>query len=120
MTIEEMHVTFRELAQQMGMQTVRAILPENIDICFGCFIDSIGIVEIFSGGTKAKKKHKKISTLCWIILKYCLHIILAKSKMMLLRYMIREKFSRTALLLIIQGICVHCLKLKIKRIASNF
>lgn len=33
MTIEEMHVTFRELAQQMGMQTVRAILPENIDIC---------------------------------------------------------------------------------------
>ena len=33
MTIEEMHVMFRELAQQMGMQTVRAILPEDIDIC---------------------------------------------------------------------------------------
>lgn len=33
MNIEEMHVTFRELAQQMGIQTVRAILPENIDIC---------------------------------------------------------------------------------------
>lgn len=28
-----MHVTFRELAQQMGMQTVRAILSEDIDIC---------------------------------------------------------------------------------------
>ena len=28
-----MHVTFRELAQQMGMQTVRAILTEDIDIC---------------------------------------------------------------------------------------
>lgn len=27
-----MHVTFRELAQQMGMQTVRAILEEDIDI----------------------------------------------------------------------------------------
>ena len=33
MLIEEMHVTFRELAQQMGMQTVRAILSEDIDIC---------------------------------------------------------------------------------------
>lgn len=33
MHIEEMHVTFRELAQQMGMQTVRAILTEDIDIC---------------------------------------------------------------------------------------
>lgn len=33
MTIEEMHVSFRELAQQMGMQTTRAILIEDIDIC---------------------------------------------------------------------------------------
>mgnify|MGYP005608300787 CR=1 FL=1 len=38
MGIEEMHVTFRELAQQMGMQTVRAILPENIDICLNAVI----------------------------------------------------------------------------------
>lgn len=38
MTIEEMHVMFRELAQQMGMQTVRAILPEDIDICLNSAI----------------------------------------------------------------------------------
>lgn len=38
MTIEEMHVTFRELAQQMGMQTVRAILTEDIDICLNAAI----------------------------------------------------------------------------------
>lgn len=41
MDIEEMHVTFRELAQQMGMQTVRAILPEDIDIClYAAIIDT--------------------------------------------------------------------------------
>lgn len=33
-----MHVTFRELAQQMGMQTVRAILSEDIDICLNAAI----------------------------------------------------------------------------------
>lgn len=38
MNIEEMHVTFRELAQQMGMQTVRAILSEDIDICLNAAI----------------------------------------------------------------------------------
>ena len=32
MTIAEMHVWFRQYAQQMGMQNVRAILPEQIDI----------------------------------------------------------------------------------------
>lgn len=40
MTIEEMHVTFRELAQQMGQQTVRAILSEDIDICLNAAIIS--------------------------------------------------------------------------------
>lgn len=38
MDIGEMHVTFRELAQQMGMQTVRAILMEDIDICLNAAI----------------------------------------------------------------------------------
>lgn len=38
MNIEEMHVTFRELAQQMGMQTTRAILMEDIDICLNAAI----------------------------------------------------------------------------------
>lgn len=33
MDIQEMHIAFRELAQQMGMQTTRAILMEDIDIC---------------------------------------------------------------------------------------
>lgn len=32
MTTPEMHVWFRQYAQQMGMQNVRAILPEQIDI----------------------------------------------------------------------------------------
>ena len=32
MNIADMHINFREYAQQMGMQNVRAILPEQIDI----------------------------------------------------------------------------------------
>ena len=32
MTIEEMHVWFRQNAQQMGLQNVRAVLPEQIDL----------------------------------------------------------------------------------------
>lgn len=32
MDIAEMHIAFRQYAQQMGMQNVRAILPEQIDI----------------------------------------------------------------------------------------
>lgn len=40
MTIEEMHITFRELGQQMGIQTTRAIFSENIDICINFAIDN--------------------------------------------------------------------------------
>lgn len=40
MNIEEMHVTFRELGQQMGIQTTRAIFSENIDICINFAIDA--------------------------------------------------------------------------------
>lgn len=32
MTIQEMHVMFRQYSQQMGIQNVRAILPEQIDL----------------------------------------------------------------------------------------
>ena len=32
MDIQEMHQMFRQYAQQMGMQNVRAILPEQIDL----------------------------------------------------------------------------------------
>lgn len=38
MNIEEMHVTFREMGQQMGMQTTRAIYIEDIDICLNAAI----------------------------------------------------------------------------------
>lgn len=38
MNILEMHVTFRELGQQMGMQTTRAILNEDVDICLNTAI----------------------------------------------------------------------------------
>lgn len=32
MDIQEMHTTFRTLGQQMGMQLIRAVLPESIDV----------------------------------------------------------------------------------------
>lgn len=38
MDIEQMHVYFREYAQEMGMQTVRAILKEDIDVCLNTAI----------------------------------------------------------------------------------
>lgn len=38
MDIAKMHVWFRQYAQQMGMQNVRAILPEQIDICINTAI----------------------------------------------------------------------------------
>ena len=40
MNIVDMHLYFRELAQQSGMQTVRAILPEDIDININIAIDA--------------------------------------------------------------------------------
>ena len=41
MTIEEMHVWFRQNAQQMGLQNVRAILPEQIDLLLNTSIYDI-------------------------------------------------------------------------------
>lgn len=41
MTISEMHVWFRQYAQQMGMQNVRAILPEQIDLLINTSITDI-------------------------------------------------------------------------------
>lgn len=40
MKINEMHVLFRQLGQQMGMQTVRNIRPEEIDVCLNTAIDN--------------------------------------------------------------------------------
>lgn len=41
MNISEMHVWFRQYAQQMGMQNVRAILPEQIDLLINTSINDI-------------------------------------------------------------------------------
>lgn len=41
MTISQMHEWFRQYAQQMGMQNVRAILPEQIDILINTAISDI-------------------------------------------------------------------------------
>ncbi len=41
MNIAEMHVWFRQYAQQMGMQNVRAILPEQIDVLINTSISDI-------------------------------------------------------------------------------
>lgn len=41
MNISEMHVWFRQYAQQMGMQNVRAILPEQIDLCINTSISDV-------------------------------------------------------------------------------
>lgn len=41
MTIREMHVMFRQYSQQMGMQNVRAILPEQIDLLINNSISDV-------------------------------------------------------------------------------
>lgn len=41
MTTPEMHIMFRQYAQQMGMQNVRAILPEQIDLLLNTSIMDI-------------------------------------------------------------------------------
>ena len=42
MTTPEMHIMFRQYAQQMGMQNTRAILPEQIDLLINTSImDSV-------------------------------------------------------------------------------
>lgn len=41
MDIQNMHITFRQLAQQMGMQNVRAILPAQIDVLLNTAISDI-------------------------------------------------------------------------------
>ena len=41
MDLTQMHVMFRQFAQQMGMQNVRAILPEQIDLLINTSISDI-------------------------------------------------------------------------------
>lgn len=42
MNVTDMHIMFRQLAQQMGMQNVRAILPEQIDLLLNtAIIDAV-------------------------------------------------------------------------------
>lgn len=69
MNIVEMHLYFRELAQQAGMQTVRAILPEDIDINLNVTIRDVvkRIVKentkAIDGNTKVARDNSKISQL---------------------------------------------------------
>lgn len=41
MTLTEMHIMFRQFAQQMGLQNVRAILPEQIDLIINTSISDV-------------------------------------------------------------------------------
>lgn len=41
MTLTEMHILFRQFAQQMGLQNVRAILPEQIDLLINTSISDV-------------------------------------------------------------------------------
>ena len=60
MDIEEMHIMFRELAQQMGMQTTRAILSEDIDICLNVAIINKA-KEIIASNVYSNKNNTAIS-----------------------------------------------------------
>lgn len=57
-----MHVWFRQYAQQMGMQNIRAILPEQIDICLNTSIIDIvkrlvkSNIQLTSDGTNTNNK----------------------------------------------------------------
>lgn len=69
MNVVEMHLYFRELAQQAGMQTVRAILPEDIDINLNIAIrDTVKRIvkentKAIDGNTKVARDNSKISQL---------------------------------------------------------
>lgn len=41
MNIQDMHIVFRQLAQQMGMQNVRTILPKQVDVLFNTVISDV-------------------------------------------------------------------------------
>jgi hypothetical protein len=62
MDISTMHVWFRQYAQQMGMQNIRAILPEQIDICLNTSIIDIvkrlvkSNIQLTSDGTNTNNK----------------------------------------------------------------
>ena len=41
MNVSEMHIWFRQYAQQMGMQNVRALRPEQIDLLINTSINDV-------------------------------------------------------------------------------
>lgn len=57
MNVIEMHVMFRELAQQMGMQTVRAILSEDIDTCLNIAVNDY-IKKVIADNVKMSGNNK--------------------------------------------------------------
>lgn len=57
MTIPEMHTVFRTLGQQMGLQQIRGILPESIDICINdAIIEKVRSTVILNTGTTFQDK----------------------------------------------------------------
>lgn len=69
MDISTMHVWFRQYAQQMGMQNIRAILPEQIDICLNTSIIDIvkrlvkSNIQLTSDGSDTNNKIGPINSL---------------------------------------------------------
>lgn len=69
MDISTMHVWFRQYAQQMGMQNIRAILPEQIDICINTSIIDIvkrlikSNIQLTSDGSNTNEKIGPINSL---------------------------------------------------------
>ena len=66
MDIKEMHQTFRVYAQQVGMQNVRAILPESIDIfindAIGQYVQQVVIRENSSSGGRVRTSHGYVNS----------------------------------------------------------
>lgn len=60
MNIQEMHNTFRTLGQQMGMQLVRSILPESIDVYLNDAIIEKTRLELLNGVYSDNKDNTSI------------------------------------------------------------
>ena len=66
MDIKEMHQTFRVYAQQVGMQNVRGILPESIDIflndAIGQYVQQVVMRENSSSGGRVRTSRGYVNT----------------------------------------------------------
>lgn len=75
MTILEMHQLFRVIGQQMGMQTIRAILPEEIDVFLNMAINEkkneVLASNVLSDTNKVLTGNAKIDNLNFFRTLYC-------------------------------------------------